>query len=228
LRAANSKPLQTGLAVIIIIALVFSVYPNTQAQNPTTFTPADKFDIPEQNGSISFATNGSYSSATLENGTWLFNDITLYNSSRIGNLKVSVRNSNITIFRYYQFAGFGQSGQGAMIRYSAKGAGQQTVNLDLNRTTPTENSEWSVMVPSVDGSTIFIAEGKDWLLLADDSVVVNGLTGNVTVANFGFTPDYTANLPFYLQHSIALITLCIVVATVATAAFVSYRTRRRQ
>jgi len=227
LRATNGKALQTGLAIVIIIALVFSVYPNTQAQNSTIFAPADRFDIPDQNGSITFATNGSYSTATLENGTWTFNDLTLYNSSRLGNLKVSVKDSNITIFIYYQFTRFGQFGQGAIIRYAADGAGQQTINLDLNRTQPSDQSEWSVIVPSADGSTIFLAEGKDWNLLADDSVVVNGLTGNVTVANFGFTPSNEANLPFYLQHSIALYTLAILVATVATAVFISYRRGRK-
>ena len=227
LRAANSRRLQTGLAVVIFVALIFSVYPNVNAQNSTIFTPADKFDIPEQNGSIRFVTNGSYSSATLANGTWTFNDLTLYNSSRLGDLKVSVKDSNITIFMFFQFAGFGQFGQGALIRYTIEGVGQQTINLDLNRTQPTDQSEWSVMVPASDGSTVFLAEGRDWKLLADDSVVVDGLTGNITVANFGFTPSNDTNLPFYLQHSIALTTLAVVLATVGIALVISYRIRRK-
>lgn len=228
MRAANCRRLQTGLAVVILVALILSVYPNVQAQNLTTFTSTDKFDFPGQNGSIRFFTNGSYSSAALENNTWTFNDLTLYNSSRLGDLKVSVKDSNITIFMFFQFAGFGQFGQGALIRYTIEGVGQQTFNLDLNRTQPTDSSEWSVMVPGSDGSTIFLAEGREWNLLADDSVVVNGLTGNVTVANFGFTPSTDANLPFYLQHSITLTTLVTVLATVGIAFVISYRIRRKK
>ncbi len=228
MRAANCRRLQTGLAVVIIVALIFSVYPNVQAQNLTIFPSTNKFDIPEQNGSIRFFTNGSYSSSTLENNTWTFNDLTLYNSSRLGDLKVSVKDSNVTIFMFFKFAGFGQFGQGALITYTIEGVGQQTVNLDLNRTQPTDPSEWSVMVPGPDGTTIFLAEGRDWKLLADDSVVINGLTGNVTVANFGFTPSNDANLPFYLQHSIALTTLVAVLATVMLALVISYRIRRKK
>ena len=227
MRAADGNPVLKGLAIVVFIALIFTINPNAQAQKSNNFSTTDKFDLPEQNGSISFATNGSYSSVTLENNTWTFNDLTLYNSSYNGDLKVSVKDSKIIIFNYYKYSGFGQSGEGAIIRYTAQGAGQQIINLGLNRTQPTDKSEWSVLVPDADGNTIFLAEGRDWILLPDDSVVVNGLTGNITIANFGFTPSNEANLPFYVQHSIVLITLAILVATVVIAFVITYGARRK-
>lgn len=84
----NSKPVLSGIAAILMIVLVFPyIYPNAQAQTVTTFTPADKFSIPAYNGVISFAVNGSYSEATLDNDTWTFNSLTL-NGSRRGVVSV--------------------------------------------------------------------------------------------------------------------------------------------
>ena len=84
MRAADGNPVLKGLAIVVFIALIFTINPNAQAQKSNSFSATDKFDLPEQSGSISFATNGSYSSVTLENNTWTFNDLTLYNSLIMG------------------------------------------------------------------------------------------------------------------------------------------------
>jgi hypothetical protein len=197
--------------------------PNAKAQDTTTFTSHDRFNIPELRGSISFALNGSYSSATLENGTWTFNDLSLNNSQPLGNLKISVEDSNMTVWTFRSQPIFGRSTQ---LRFNIEGIGNQTVNLGLNSTKPTNLIEWIVTVPSVTvPNTVFLAEGDHWNLLPDDSVVVYGLTGNVSVSHFGFNIPNTSNLPFYEQHSIIIATISLLAVMVAVALVIRFKVR---
>lgn len=208
-----------GLAAVILIVLIFpSICPNTQAQTATTFTPSDRFSIPELNGTISFAVNGSCSSATLENGTWTFNDLRFNISHPLGNLKVSAENSNLTILSYRSYNLFGRSAQ---LRYNVQGVGTQTVNLGLNSSQPTHPSEWSISVLG----NVFLAEGNGWNLLPDDSVVVSGLTGNVSVTHYGFVVPNDGNLPFYQQHSIIIIAAIVLSVIVAIAVIIRVKVR---
>ena len=218
----DSKTVLTGLAAAIIILLIF---PNIflSAQNAVTFTPADQFSIPQLNGSISFAVNGSCSSATLENDTWIFKDLRLRNSQPLGNLTVSVENSNMTI---YSYRGTSVSA-GGTLRCNVQGQGKQTVNLGLNTSQPTHASEWYVTIPGPSGSTVFLAENEGWILLPDNTVVVTGVTGNLSITHYGGfnVPDNT-NLPFYEQHSIIIITTALVAVTVAIAVAIKVKVRR--
>ncbi len=223
MNVTTSKPTLIGLAAAVIIVLVFpTLCPDAKAQDITTFTPQDKFSIPELNGSISFALNGSYSSATLENGTWNFNNLSINNSQPLGNLKISVENSNITIWSFRSLI-FRISGQ---LRYNVQGIGSQTINLGLNSTQPTHPSEWTVIVPSVTvPNTVFLAEGDHWNLLPDDSVVVYGLTGNVSVSHYGFNIPNTSNLPFYEQHSVIITTASLIAVILAVALVIHFKVR---
>ena len=129
---ASRKTVLTGLAIVLIIALTFfPMFSNTLAQTDTTFTSNDKFSIPELNGSIRFNVNGTYSSATLQNNTWVFTDLKLANSPIVRTLKISVENSNITVYYYRTFPQFGRS---TSIRFNVEGQGKQSVNLGLNTT----------------------------------------------------------------------------------------------
>ena len=224
MNVTTSKPALIGLAAAIIIVLAFPILcQEAKAQNVTTFTPQDKFSIPELNGSISFALNGSYSSVTLENGTWNFNDLSLNNSQALGNLKISVENSNMTVWSFQSYLFFGRS---TYLRYNVQGIGNQTINLGLNSTTPTNPTEWIVTVPSVTiPNTVFLAEGDHWNLLPDDSVVVSGLTGNVSVSHFEFDIPNTSNLPFYQQHSVIIETVSLLAVIVAVALIVRFKVR---
>jgi len=216
----DRKTVITGLVAATIIILSFLyVYPTVKAQSATTFMPTDIFSIPEYNGTIRFGVNGSYVAATLQNGTWVFDDLRLRDSPPTGNLKVNVENCNITIWSYraFDFA-FGQT---FSMTYLIEGQGKQTVNLGLNSSKPTHASEWSVVVPG----NIFLAEGEGWNLLPDDTVVVYGLTGNVSIAHFGFSTPSDSNLPFYQQHSIAIITAAAVTVTVTVAAIIKVKLR---
>jgi len=207
----------------MLLLFFLPLFPNAKAQDITNFTSQDRFNIPEFNGSISFALNGSYSSATLENGTWIFNDLSLNNSQPMGNLKISVQDSNMTVWTFRSPL---ISGRSTTLRFNIEGIGNQTVNLGLNSTKPTPPIEWIVTVPSVTvPNTVFLAEGDHWNLLPDDSVVVYGLTGNVSVSHFGFNIPNTINLPFYEQHSIIIATISLLAVMVAVALVIRFKVR---
>ena len=223
--AEYSKAVLTGLVAAILVVLFFSCFcPNSQAQTNTTFTDLDRFSIPETNGTISFAVNGSYSSAIFENHTWIFKNLRLRNSLSFGNLKVSVENSNITIFPPRANNTLFRS---STLRYSVEGQGKQIVNLGLNTSRRTDASEWTVTIPGPDGNTVFLAEGEGWILLPDNSVVVTGITGNLSVTHFSsFIFENDSNLPFYQQHSIGIVTAASVLVTVAIALVIKVKVRR--
>jgi len=217
LTAAKSKAVQTGMAAIILLSIVSLPFlQNIQAQNATAFLPADKFSIPERHGSISFAVNGSYSSAVLENNTWIFNDLTLNSSAYSGTLKISAQGSNITITEFRPFTAFSRS---QVVRYIAEGEGVQTVNFDINYAT--DPREWSVTL----SRTVYLNEGENWHLLPDDTVVVTGQSGNVSVAHYKLDIPDDSGLPFYQQHSVALATIAVVAATVLAAVLIRVKVR---
>lgn len=222
LRATKSKPIQAATAALFIVATVLSLlFGNVQAQTPSTFTSTDRFDIPQLNGSIRFGYNGSYASAVLANNTWVFTNLTLNNISRPGTIKVSAQNSNITIYSF-SLVFFNQSR--ISVRYNAQGAGQQFFDFGLNKSVPTHQSEWSVIIPG----SVFLANGQGWKLQSDNTVIVTGQTGNISVSRFNFGVPNDSNLPFYERHSVALITIAIVAATVAVAAIISVKVRKHK
>ena len=219
LKTHNNTAL-TALGILLLIAvLFFYFYPNAQAQTRQEFTPTDRFDIPHLSGSIKFAANGSFSSATLENDTWVFNDLRFNISRPQGNLKVSAENSNLTIFSYQSINFIGRS---EFLRVKVDGLGRQTVNLGLNTTRSTDPSEWSVITPG----SIFLAEGEGWKLLPDNTVVITGLTGNFSVVHYNLGLYDDENLPFYQKHSIAIITAITLTSTIATAAVINFRGKK--
>ena len=215
---ASRKTILPGLAIVLIITLTFfPMHSNTLAQTDTTFTSNDKFGIPELKGSIRFIVNGTYSSATLQNNTWVFTDLKLANSPIIENLKISVENSNITVYYYRTFPQFGRS---TSIRFNVEGQGKQSVNLGLNITKATDPSEWLITIPN--GG--IVVNGIAWNLLRDNTVVVNGLRGNVTISHFNYTMPVSTG-PFYVQHSIAIITGAVTVAVIAVAVVIRIKVR---
>jgi hypothetical protein len=221
LKEKTRKPPIIGLTAIIILALVISYYcPPSQAQTQQNFTTSDKFIIPDFNGTISFAVNGSYSEATLNNNTWTFKDLTLNNQSipgfglndfsSVGNLMFSTQNSNVTILAYITLnASFPVN----LLSYTMEGKGKQMVNLELDTSIPTSADEWSVIVPN----NVVLAEGQGWTLLPDNTVVIASSASYITVAHFGIITTTKSNLPFYLQHSVALTTAAVLIIVAALA-----------
>ena len=222
MRATRSKPIQAATAALFIVATVLSLLcGSVQAQTPSTFTSTDRFDIPQLNGSIRFGYNGSYASATMENNTWAFTNLTLNNISRPGTIKVSAQNSNITIYSF-SLVVFNQSR--ISVRYYAQGAGQQFFDFGLDKSVPTHQSEWMVIIPD----SVFLANGQGWELLPDNTVIVTGQTGNISLSRFSSGIPNDSNLPFYERHSVALITVAVVAATVAVGAIISVKVRKHK
>ena len=191
------------------------LYVTTQGQTQTDFTTSDKFSIPQYNSTISFALKGSYSAATLENGFWTFKNLKLdfqdlsflgLNATQgLSELRISAQNSNLTVWTRISV---NYSFPVDLLSYYAEGAGNQTINLGLN-TSRSSSDEWSVIV----SDSVFLPIGEDWRLLPDNSVLVWGRTGNVTVAHFGFNAEYRS-LSFFLQHYVAIFTALLLAVVI--------------
>jgi hypothetical protein len=228
-----SRKIAVTLTMLLLIAffIVFNGFPNSQAKTETAFTPADKFDIAELNGTISFAVNGSYSEAILKNGAWTFKDLTLNNQSiadfglndiqSVGDLKFSTQDSNATILAYLTI---NYSFPVSLLSYTVEGEGKQEVNLGLSLSSPSDAFEWSVIVPD----NVFLAEGQGWTLLPDDTLAITCATSNITVAHFDFPNSLNNNLPIYLQHSIALITVSVLAIVMTLATIIKFRAKKRK
>jgi len=221
------KAVWAGIPLIILILANPQLCVFSQAQTQTTFTTADKFGNPQYNSIISFALNGSYSVARLENGFWTFKNLKLdsqdlsflgLNSTQgLGELRISAQNSNVTIWARISV---NYSFPVDLLSYYAEGTGNQTVNLGLNASR-SSSDEWSVIV----SDNVFLPPGQGWSLSPDDSVLVWGRTGNVTIAHFGFNPEYR-NLSFFLQHYVVIFTALLLVAVIFVAVTIRIRTRK--
>ena len=225
MKAEKGRPFLVGLAVAIIAILAFPCgYQTVQAQteHKTVFTSADIFITPDFNSSIRFAINGSCSEVSLVNGVWTFTNLRLNNSQASNNFSITAKDSNLTIYSLRT----GDFNRSSFLRYTAQGEGTQTVNLYPGSTRQTHWSEWSVTVPR--SGTIWLSEGENWKLQPDNSVIVWGLTGNISVVRYNFSPSYRdSNLPLHLQHSIAIITAAVLATVVATTVIIQITARRR-
>jgi hypothetical protein len=215
---AYSKPVLVGLAVAILILMFISCFPEAEAQtqvNPV-FTSADTFSASDSNSTIRFAVNGSCTSITLSDGVWTFTGLKLGYSRSTANLSVSAKDSNMTIF---SVSASNFSARSVSLRYNAVGVGSQSVRF-VDIAQQTSSVEWSVIVPGASGSgMVWLSQGHNWNLLPNNTVVINDVTGNITVSryNLGAFQPTSNNEPFPLAHSIALITLGVLVAVVAVA-----------
>ena len=216
---------------MITASLYFESPMFAQAKTSEMLTTQDRFLIPEKNGSISFAFNGSYSKATFDKGTWTFKDLNLehpstflgfdLNSSRtIGDLRMSCENSNVTIWAYLAFY---YTLPVYSLVYYTEGAGEQTVNLGLNSTEASDPTEWSVIT----GDNVFLAEGQGWTLQADNTLTITGASGNVTVAHFEVSP-LESDLLFSMQHSVSILTAIVLGVVVLSAVIIRVRKRKEE
>ena len=217
--------LRLSLIIVLLMSiLLFSIEaPLAFAQPEARYylSPSDQF--PSVNGSISFAINGTYYDATVSNGVWSFIGLKLNNSRYTANISISAENCNLTI---YSVSAFNVTARSVSIRYYVTGEGTQTVRF-LDLTQKTDPAEWSVVIRDPSGN-IWLSEGQNWDLQANNTMFVHGIRGNLSVSrfNFGGLPDLS-NVPYYLQHSIALITLGVFIAVVATILVFKVTTRRK-
>jgi hypothetical protein len=213
----NRCQISIGIAIIAIIFILSLTCPNTQAQTSTSFTPADKFSIPLYNGSVSFAVNGTYSNAAFENNTWTFTNLQVNKSKLLENFEISTQNSNVTILSYE--TANNSEVQSATLRCEVIGHGEQILNFGLGF--GSGELEWSI---SVNGTDIGGSVGQGWNVSHNGTVVVNGQTGELNIVRYSYFVS-NSNLPFYQQHSVAIITVIIIAITVTIAVAIKVKTR---
>jgi hypothetical protein len=237
LGSENLKNTRTEIIAVALLTMVFafSILPPIHAEPAAAQTPLsskDVFPIPDLNGNVSFAFNGSYTEAKLENNTWAFKGLRLNNTaavqqygftnySDLGTLRISAANSNVTVLA---FLSFNYTLQAEILALDIEGWGTQTVNLGLNGTEKRSVAEWSVLI---DNGATFLAEGSGWKLLDDNSVFINYGAGNLTVAHFYISDPSMANLSFLAQHYMVILTGVVVAAIFAVAGIVSFRRRKK-
>ena len=217
----NRKTTFTKIAALLLIS---SVYPwlclSAQAQTVTAFTPTDRFDIPDYNGTIRFAVNGTYTEASRESGTWSFVNLRLSNSQsaeKLG-LKVSAKDSKVTIAScQINNSTFGGAiVRGARLRYTVVGQGTQVFDLGLDP----KGGDWNVIF-----NGIYKGENDGWSLSPDGTLTVTGATANVTISYYGFPGSFGGNgdgfnEPILKQHSVVIITTVAVATAVLLAAVI--------
>jgi len=225
-----TKTALTTTAILITVSLIiFNLIIPAQAQTaPIEFKPTDSFPIPSQNATINFAFNGTYTSATLQNDTWKFKNlqishpqtalgIDLSDTQPVGDLKFSARNCNVTIWAYLTFY---YTLPVNSLMYYVNGSGSQTVNLGLNYTR-SDPSEWSIIT----GDNVFLAAGQGWKLLPDNTLIIDGLSGNITVAHFQLDA-FTGSAIFLLEHFVSILTGAVLGAVVAVGIAIKVRANR--
>ena len=196
--ASKNKQILTDVILAVVVLLLIH---NAKAQIETVFTQNATFDISTQGAKISFSVGGTYTSATLANGTWSFTNLKLNGSYLLSNFKVSARNSNITI---NSFISRNVTSRWARLRYVAEGLGEQTFQMGI---TAGEgrwglHPEWSVIVNGV-----WLGEGDGWNITPDGTVTIKGVTGNVSIVHYNFLDlSESEDLPFFEQHSVSITT----------------------
>jgi hypothetical protein len=145
----------------------------------------------------------------------------LNGSQPLENFKISTQNSNVTIFSYLAF---NTTLQSARLRYAVEGQGKQILNLGLG----SQEGEWSGIDWSViTNNNVFIAEGEGWTISHDGTLVVTGATGNVSIVHWGFFENSipSSNLPFYQQHSVAIVIAIVVAVTIIVAIVIKVKSK---
>lgn len=194
---------------------------NTPITN--TVTPADHFFIPAYCSYVKFAVNGTYSNATFEDNTWTFTDLRLKGSQLLSRFQISIQGSNITIvsFNVTQNSTF----QILLLKYIVDDQSKQVVNLGIGSGRFDSNDMWSVV-----NNNVSLAEGKDWNISRDGTIILKSVRGEVSIKQHTFgdffgNGEVYANLSFHEQHSVGITFAIALVITVAIAVVVKIKTR---
>jgi hypothetical protein len=225
---ANSYGKLSFAIVLTVTVLLFLVnFPPVHSQTSTNFTRAHTFSIPSSNSQISFAVNGSYSSATLQDNVWTFEDLHFNLSPNLKILKITAENSNVTILSYQTRNATSQRVANEVLRYRVIGEGKVTINLGLSDAGKYGGSDWYVSKPGRNQTT-FLSLGHDYILENDGTLIINGLTGNVTITHMFLDrfPGNNLNLPLYQQHSVIITVAIVLLLTIAVVFVIRLRNNR--
>jgi len=212
------------MAVCMFAACLLWVSVDCQAQMAITFTPDTPFSIPDCNGTIYFAVDGTYTQAHLDNNSWIFSDLHLINSPTIPSFRVSVQNCNIIIT---SFSGVITNQNAGTVRYNVTGPGIQTINFGLSPDFALNPKGHQLTVRfdnDLDHYTYFHPEGRGWYFGEDGTITVTGATAAVYISYRDHSSELVnANLPFYMSHPVITVALVLVVAIVLIGVFVKVK-----
>ena len=208
-------------AIFIIIALIvlFSSFLGyiVYGQSEITFKTTDSFEIPNTNGSINFAVNGTYEKVNLENNKWNFISLKLNNNQNEEklNFKVSAKECNVTItsYRIYNRTIGQDKVKRARLSYDLAGAGIQSFDLGIDP----ERGEWGVRFNGV-----YVAENRGWRLSSDGILTVTGATDNIILSFYGI-PESNFNQSFINQHSVVILVTFITVIIITFSIVIKTR-----
>ena len=211
--------IQSLTASFVIVFFLSSTFLFSNAQTDKILQKTDRFEIPENQGAISFSTNGTYEDAYLQNGTWTWVNLTLVDSqeSEVFNLKISAKNSNVTILSLNLF---NTTYEGARLSYSVQGHGTQSFNLGVSL----EKGEWTV---TFNGNVA--GQNQGWKVSPNNTVTITEATENATISyynipdQFGNPDNSTQN--FYQQHSVAITTVVAILCVFCVAILVKWKNK---
>ena len=109
--------------------------------------------------------------------------------------------------------------QTSTLRFLVEGNGEQTLSFGVG--SGKGELEWAL---SYNGTDVGRGQGEGWNVFHNGTVVLTDLTGSLSITRY----DYfvvNADLPFYEQHSIAIITAIIIAITVVIAIVIKVKTR---
>jgi hypothetical protein len=237
----NKETKKIGAYLIIVLGLGFfvaSTFPNsllqtvcaqTSQESYHTFLPSDEFTIPNLNGSISFASGGSYENATLENNTWGFEGFALntytLNLSALGappggivtgrdvlpylndngDLSVTVQNCNVIVTAYEPLSTYYP--HSGWLNYTILSTGEQTFDLHF----PSKNFYWNT---TVDGQ--LKGQNETWTSANNNLIIISGAKSNVSIHydSVGTIRDLDHNTPTFPWVPIIIVIAAIIIASV--------------
>ena len=235
--------LRLKLYAFVLSVVTILTTPLIQAQTAENdvrpLSPADKFAIPNYNGSISFATGGSYENATLYNDTWHFaglalNSYTLNLSARGappggmvtgrdvlpylydgGSFSVSAKDCNVTVTGYEPLTH--HSTYSGWLNYTVTGIGEQIFDLNF----PGKAFYWNI---TIDGEMKI--QNKSWTQSNNNLIKVTGARNNVCIHYDSIqTPrDGPQTVPFWLPITTAAIVVTLLIVVII---FLKRKNRQR-
>lgn len=207
------------LLFTVCLYVPFFVVP-VACESETFFTVDDVFELPLNNSSIRFSSNGIYENAFLENNTWFFDglyfDLDVYNAQKL-NISFAARDCNVTIVPFFIFtrASDGDSVTRIFFRYMVEGQGTQTVNLGFDL-------QQGQIEAILDGEWIGLNHG--WSRSSDGTVTVTVPVSNVTISYYGHPESYLDEPDLFEDHFVVIASSFSLAAIVGLATF--YRIKK--